>query len=182
MNADVIETIRQKRNAIEAEKSAHEAQARAAGDRMSALDRALACLTEQVPQDDPTPPEPAPPVQQGVTEPVPLEPAPPVQQEVPEPAPAVRQQDPPKMRVQRSERRRAVLMALHTGPAGPLDLSRALGWTFKEVVKLVHAMMRDSLCFEDETWRIQLAPHGREQVEWVLNHSGDSPTGVRRCP
>jgi hypothetical protein len=145
------------REKIEAEKRALEANRRTIDARLSRLDGVLAYIEEErfeFPLLSAPAPEPAP---------------------APELAPTKQQ-----VTVQRKRRetarpgpRKAVLKLLHTGPATSQALARVLAWSVRDTKKVIHAMVKDHLCFLNEAQHYQLSRKGKMQAEWFLDPANE---------
>ena len=68
--------------------------------------------------------------------------------------------------------RRAVLLALHTGPATVQELAKALAWDVRRVTQVTGSMLKFHLIFLNEHGRLQLGPGGTTQAQWYLANAG----------
>lgn len=66
--------------------------------------------------------------------------------------------------------RRAVILALHTGPATESDLAKALVWPLKRTRTVVGSMIKFRICFLSEHGRLTLAEDGKKQAAWYMAH------------
>lgn len=66
--------------------------------------------------------------------------------------------------------RRAVTLALHTGPATEPDLARALAWDIRRTRSVLGSMLKFRICFLNETGHLQLSDEGKKQAAWFLLH------------
>lgn len=66
--------------------------------------------------------------------------------------------------------RRAVTLALHTGPATEADLARALAWDIRRTRVVLFTMLKFRICFLNEHGRLQLSDDGQTQAAWFLQN------------
>lgn len=64
--------------------------------------------------------------------------------------------------------RRAVTLALHTGPTTESELARALAWEISRVRQVLCSMFKFHLCFLSEHGRITLSEEGKTQALWFI--------------
>lgn len=64
--------------------------------------------------------------------------------------------------------RRAVIMALHTGPSTESDLARALAWDRTRTRTVVSSMLKFRICYLSEHGRLVLTDEGKTQAAWYL--------------
>ena len=60
--------------------------------------------------------------------------------------------------------RRAVTMALYSGPATESDLARYLAWDISRVRNVLCAMLKYRICYLNEHGRLQLSDDGKKQA------------------
>ncbi len=68
--------------------------------------------------------------------------------------------------------RRAVTMALYTGPAKEADLSRALAWELHRTRVVLSTMLKFKVCFLNEHGCMQLSEEGLKQAQWFIVNPG----------
>lgn len=66
--------------------------------------------------------------------------------------------------------RRAVTLALHTGPCTEKELTRALGWDSRRTMTVVSSMLKAHICYLSEHGQLALSPEGKTQAGWFLAH------------
>ena len=66
--------------------------------------------------------------------------------------------------------RRAVILALHTGPSTESDLTRALAWPAKRTKAVVMSMLKFRICYLSEHGRLTLTDEGKKQAQFYLNN------------
>ena len=66
--------------------------------------------------------------------------------------------------------RRAVIMALHTGPCTESELSKALVWPHKRTRIVVQSMLKFKIAFLSEFGKLNLSEEGKKQALWYLEN------------
>lgn len=64
--------------------------------------------------------------------------------------------------------RRAVILALHTGPTSESDLAKSLAWTKQRTKTVVMSMLKYKVCYLDSFGKLCLSEEGRKQAGWYL--------------
>jgi hypothetical protein len=79
--------------------------------------------------------------------------------------------------------RRAVTMALYTGPLTMEELAKALAWDMARTKTVVGSMLKFKVAFLSEHGRLTLAEEGKAQADWFIKNPGKlvySPGNVRK--
>jgi len=71
-----------------------------------------------------------------------------------------------------SGKRKAVTMALHTGPASESEIAQLLNWEVRDVTSVVNSMLTLKLVFLNEHGKLQLSQEGKTQALWFCKHPG----------
>lgn len=64
--------------------------------------------------------------------------------------------------------RRAVILALHTGPTTESDLARSLVWDRTRTKQVVSSMLKFHICYLSEHGKLTLSDEGKTQAQWYL--------------
>jgi hypothetical protein len=100
----------------------------------------------------------------------------PVAKVVEEPAPRVNGSSPRKE--VHTGQRKAVTLALNTGPAREDELALVLGWSKSTVAAVVNSMLHQKIVFLNEHDKLALSTQGKEQAAWFQTH----PSYTVYCP
>lgn len=76
--------------------------------------------------------------------------------------------------------RRAVILALHTGPTAEADLAKALAWPLRRTRQVCMSMLKFKIIFLNEHGRFQLAEDGKRHGIWHIPICSPTGQGDRR--